>query len=429
VKRFFLLTILSVLFQIITAQKSDFEKALYNLPDVRFERITTPEGYESAYKLYVRQPIDHFNPAKGSFYQKVYLTNKAIDKPLVIITEGYDQKFNYIFELTKLLDANQILVEHRYFGESVPDSIDYTFLKAIQEAGDLHKINLLFKEIYKGKWVSTGVSKGGQNTIFYRYFYPGDVDVSVSYVAPVNLSTEDERIYSFLKNVGTEDCREKIKNFQIRMLKNRDKVMPLLTWYSFGADLTYTYLSVEEAFEYTVLEYSFSFWQWGHDCSEIPSNTVSIDSSLRHLLDVSNINFFSDATMNNFKNHYYQCAAELGYYGYNTDEFKPYLKSLPVKLHPSAIFAPDKMTVNYDPGLSRKVYEWATTKGDNMIYIYGGNDTWSATGIPYSSKPDALWFILEGKSHGTARIKNMTPQEKKTFVLALETWLNIDIKD
>ncbi len=428
-KSYLLIIFLLVLIQILNAQAFDLEQALFNLPDIKFEKIITPTGYESAYRLYIRQPVDHFNPDKGNFYQKVYLTNKAVDKPTVIVTEGYDQKFNYVFELTKLLDANQILVEHRYFGESLPDSLDYTYLRVSQEAADLHKINSLFKEIYKGKWISTGVSKGGQNTIFYRYFYPDDVDAGVSYVAPVNLSTEDERIYSFLKNIGTEECREKIKNFQIRMFKSRDKIMPLLKWYSQGADLDFTYLSIEKSFEYAVLEYSFSFWQWGHKCSEIPSPTASIDSSLKHLLKVSNINFFSDETMKKYKSHYYQCAAELGYYGYRTDDFKPYLKALPVKPNPSAIFTPDKMTVMYDPDLSRKVYEWATTKGDNMIYIYGTDDTWSATGIPPSSNPKALWFILEGKSHGTARIKNMSSGDKTKFVLTLENWLNIDINE
>ena len=327
------------------------------------------------------------------------------------------------------MGANQILVEHRYFGESLPDSIDYSYLKAEQEAEDLHKINLLFKEIYKGKWLSTGVSKGGQNTIYYRYFYPGDVDVSVPYVAPVNLSKEDERIYSFLKDAGTEECREKIKNFQISMLKNREKVLPLLKWYSLGAKLSYNYLSIEESYEYAVLEYSFSFWQWGHDCSEIPSGKVSIDSMTRHLLSVSNIDFFSDGDINTYKGHYYQCAAELGYYGYNTDDFKPYLKALPSKPNPSAIFTPDKMDVKYNPELSGKVYEWATSKGNNMIYIYGGNDTWSATNIPPSPVPGALWFKLEGKNHGTARIKYMSSEEKKILVSTLETWLNMDIDD
>jgi hypothetical protein len=428
-KKILLFLIILAAFQIISGQVNDFEKALYNLRNVRFEKITTPKGYESAYKLYIRQPVDHFHPEKGFFYQKAYLSNIGIDKPMVIITEGYDQKFNYIFELTRLVNANQILVEHRYFGESIPDSVDFTYLKAAQEAADLHEITLLLKEIYKSRWISTGVSKGGQNSIFYRYFYPDDVSVTVPYVAPVNLSLQDERIFTFLDTIGTKECRDKIKNFQIRMLKNEQKVLPFLKWYSLGKELSFTYLSLSQSYEYAVLEYSFSFWQWGHNCSEIPSDTSSLEKAIEHMLSVSDVDFFADSNMNNFKSHYYQSAAELGYYGYKTDAFKTYLKALPKKTYPSAIFTPGKMFVTYDPTLSKKVYEWATTKADHMIYIYGGNDTWSATRIPQSPNPDALWFILKGESHATARIKNMTPAEKEKLVAFLEKWLDFEIRN
>ena len=160
-----------------------------------------------------------------------------------------------------MLSANQIAVEHRFFGESLPDSMDYKYLNLKQATADLHHINQLFKKIYAGKWVSSGISKGGVTTIFYRYFYPDDVDVSVPYVAPLNKAREDKRIYTFLDTVGTDECREKIKSFQTRLLENRDEVLSFLKFYSMGADLEFNYLTFEQAFEYAVMEYSFSFWQ------------------------------------------------------------------------------------------------------------------------------------------------------------------------
>ena len=42
--------------------------------------------------------------------------------------------------LTNLLDANQIMVEHRYFGKSVPDSLDWNYLNIKQSAADHHRI-------------------------------------------------------------------------------------------------------------------------------------------------------------------------------------------------------------------------------------------------------------------------------------------------
>ena len=136
----------------------------------------------------IRQEIDHNDPSKGYFYQRAFLSHKGYDNPTAIITNGYGKPRNNITEVAELLEANQINVEHRYFLESSPDSLDYDYLNFEQITADLHKINQLFRKIYDGKWISTGISKGGTTTIFYRYFYPNDVDVSIPYVAPVNHS-------------------------------------------------------------------------------------------------------------------------------------------------------------------------------------------------------------------------------------------------
>ena len=48
------------------------------------------------------------------------------------------------------------------------------------------------------------------------------------------------------------------------MSENREQLIPLFKFYSLGAKVSYTYLSLGEAFEYAVLEYPFSFWQYGH---------------------------------------------------------------------------------------------------------------------------------------------------------------------
>jgi hypothetical protein len=427
-KKLFILFTLLLAFFPAFSQVSALEKKLFELPDVVFSSIEAPAGFESAYELAVKQPIDHNDIKKGYFYQKVYLSHKGFEKPVVFSTEGYEQPHIYRNELSSLLDANQIEVEHRYFGESMPNSPDYKYLTVEQEAADLHHINQLLKEIYKGKWISTGISKGGQNSIYYRYFYPEDVDVTIPYVAPLNLALGDERIYKFFDTVNTAECRNKIRDFQIRMLKERKSVLPLLKWYSKGKGLEFNYLSLEQAFEYTVLEYSFSFWQWGHSCSEIPDPRCSIEDAVTHLLKVSDIEFFSDVTMKSFESHYYQAAEEVGYYSYRTDEFKGLLKALPMKPYPSAIFTPGKMKVDYNSTISQKVYDWTQTSGNNMIYIYGAGDTWSATSVPPSSKTNSVWFFMNGACHGTARINNMTVDQKALLVKTLDKWLDMDIE-
>mgnify|MGYP002725479272 CR=1 FL=1 len=425
-KTIFLLLILFLSFY-SRAQKENIESSLSELPDITFERINKINGYDFNYVLKVRQPLDHFDTTKGFFHQKVYLSHKGFEQPTVLVTAGYNVNRNGLYELTRLLEANQIIVEHRYFGHSMPDSMDYNYLNLKQATADLHHIRQLFTPIYSEKWLSTGISKGGATTIFYRYFYPNDVDVSVPYVAPINKSYEEPRIYTFLDTIGTDECRNKIKAFQVRVLKNREQILPLLKFYSIGANVHYSYLSLDEAFEYAVMEYPFSFWQWGHSCENISAETASIGEITEYFISVSGLTFFSDESIRNYNSHYYQSATEMGYYGYETSEFKDLLVELPTDSNPHATFFTFEMTDEFNGQLLVDVHHWLDTDGDKFIYIYGGNDTWTASAIAPNDKVDSEWFILKGKHHGTARISEMNDSEKEKLISTLEKWLSIQI--
>ena len=132
----------------VSAQ-SLLEQKLFELPDVIFKALDTPEGFEALYEIHIKQPLDHNNPSKGHFYQRAYLSHRGFDRPMVMATEGYARSRNRMYELTDLLQANQLDIEHRYFGTSMPDSLDYAYLNFEQMAADLHYINLLFKQLYK----------------------------------------------------------------------------------------------------------------------------------------------------------------------------------------------------------------------------------------------------------------------------------------
>jgi hypothetical protein len=342
---------------------------------------------------------------------------------VVLVTSGYTCTGNYPTELSDILDANQIAVEHRYFGESTPENAGYEYLNLQQATADLHHINTIFREIYKNAWVSTGISKGGVTTTFYKYFYPDDVDASVPYVAPINKEFEEQRIYDFLDTVGDASCRKKIYDYQINILKKSDKVLPLLKFYSMGADLEFNYVSIGQAFELAVLEYPFSFFQWGYDCNEIPSKGSSVEELTRYLLYTSNINFLSDASMEAFGSHYYQSAQEMGYYGYEIEKFKKYLKYLPTDNNPHAAYVPGKLEVEFDDSLLNDIHPWLEKYGNRIIYIYGGMDTWTASAVEPSDEVDALWFIMPGENHGSARIRNMSDSDKEKLISTLERWM------
>lgn len=406
--------------------QSNIATVLSKLPNLTFENSKKRSDSEQ-YILRIKQPLDHSDTTKGFFYQKVYLSHRAFDRPTVIVTQGYNINQNQDQEITRLLNANQLNVEHRFFGESMPDSMNYRYLNLKQATADLHEIRKLFSSVYKNKWVSTGISKGGATTIFYKYFYPDDVDVSVPYVAPINTSYEEQRLYTFLDTIGSDECRNKIRNFQIQVLKNRKELLPLFKYYSMGAKAKYTYKSLGEAFEYAVMEYPFSFWQYGHNCNEIPTEKATIDEIAEYLISISDPLFFSDSEIKAYNSHYYQSATEMGYYGYRTSKFKDYLVDLPTDSDPMSLFFTFDMTDKFDGHLLNDVNLWLKTKGDKFIYINGGIDTWSASAVPFNPNVDSEWFTLNGKHHGNARIASMTPIEKKRLISTLEKWLSMKI--
>ena len=172
-------------------------KQIPQISDIQELKINNFNEY---YQFYFEQPLDHADPSKGTFKQRVLLGHKEMDAPVIVELEGY-----YIFspeagELSTLFDGNQVTIEHRFFDKSVPEGeIPWEYLTIKQAADDHHAIIQAIKDkLYAtSKWVSTGISKGGQTTIFHRYFYPEDVDISVPYVAPLNLEYVDPRLEKF----------------------------------------------------------------------------------------------------------------------------------------------------------------------------------------------------------------------------------------
>ena len=104
---------------------------------------------------YFTQPLDHRHPEKGSFRQRVIVSHIGFDRPTVIVTEGYGAAYalrsQYREELSKLLNANMIFVEYRYFLESTPEPKDWQYLTAENSADDLHAITTAFKKHLSGQ--------------------------------------------------------------------------------------------------------------------------------------------------------------------------------------------------------------------------------------------------------------------------------------
>lgn len=415
---------LMVLTSFSQSDKQRLERELFNLPNVSFTDVSREGDPYLTYDLMVKQPLDHQHPEKGSFRQWVRLRHVGFGQPNVIETNGYEMNRRGN-EVQQILNANNISVEYRFFGKSVPDSMHWEYLTVEEATADLHAINQLFRQIYSGKWISTGISKGGQTTLYYKYYFPEDVDVAVPYVAPIDDNLEDTRIYTFLDTIGSQECRNKIYEFQKFLLINEDKAVEKLKWYSKGAGLKFGYVgNVSKAFELAVLEYPFSFWQWGRSCDSIPTNK-SLEDYLGELLKSSNISFFSDSEMEKYAPHYYQAARQTGYYSYNIIPLKKYIKQF--STNPSAIFPPKTTTFEPSTGiLNEKLQEWLAAKGDNILYIYGGIDTWSAARVLVSDQVNSKSFLIPGANHASARIKNLPDNMLQEFSSKIKEWTNLD---
>ena len=384
------------------------------------------EVYPEKYLVRITQQVDPKNPAAGTFTQRVVIGHVGFDRPTVIVTEGYGGAYalnpKYQEELTKLLNANLVFVEYRYFLESTPEPKNWDYLTAENSAYDLHHVNQTFRQLYQGKWISTGISKGGQTTCLYRAYFPDDVDFSVPYVAPLNRAVEDGRHEPFLRQVGTKAERDRILAFQKAVLKQKAAIVPMLENYCQEHKLTFR-IPMAEVLDYSVLEYPFAIWQWGTPVDQVPEPTASAADLFKHLMEISEPSYFSNEQP--YVSFDVQACRELGYYGYDTAPFKGLLTIKSAKGYLNKLMLPTELIdqVEFRPELYHKVYNFLKDNDPKMIFIYGEIDPWSATRVPtFRGKKNEQICIQPRGSH-RARISNMPEEMKKQIMDQIHAWL------
>lgn len=387
--------------------------------------------FNETYQIMVRQPLDHSDTTKGFFLQRVFVADKGIQNPVLLITEGYGAEYatspRYLNELSPMLNSNQICVEHRYFGKSWPSPLNWDYLTVQQVAEDHHAIVELFKKHYSGKWVNTGISKGGQTAVYHRAFFPNDVDVTVAYVAPLNFAVEDGRHEPFLAKVpGTAVQREKIEQFQLDVLKNRESIVPKLEEYSIEKNYSFR-IPMDEVLDYCVLEYPFALWQWGRHTDQIPEKTASVDQLFDHLMLVSNPSYFAVEGMDGIKSFFVQAARELGYYGYDTKPLRKYLSIKNSKDYIARIFLPEDLEIKYDKSTAKKVKKFIQRTDAKIIFVYGEFDPWTASGFEVPNSGNFLKIVNPGGSH-SSRINNLPTGQKQLIETKLTQWLGRQVQ-
>jgi len=401
----------------------DLLDRLRALPGAVVKEIEAPAPFGRAFEIWLRQPVDHDDPDAGTFHQRMFLAHRDPDAVMVLETEGYAATWIKTKELAGLLGANQLMVEHRYWGVSVPQPLDWTHLTVEQSARDLHRIVGLLRPLYRAPWVSTGRSKGGMAALFHRAFFPDDVNATVAIAAPVMTSRQDPRFEPFMQTVGDLACRTRIERFQRQWLLARADLLPLIGELARTQRIEFA-VATEVLFEYVAVEYPYAFWQSSrHECSEIPGPGAPAADLLRHLDAVVSLRGYDADTMARDRALVHQAVTEIGYHGFRTEHLAGLLKALPEPDY--AIFAPTGPGTVYDPSAMTRVLRYLERESERVLLLYGERDPWTACAVSLAPNGSNLRRVVPGRAHefGLDQLPEETKQQVES---ALKDWLTIE---
>ncbi|QDQ10848.1 S28 family serine protease [Streptomyces spectabilis] len=412
-----------------SATAEDVRERLEKIPGMTVVSVTDKEGYPF-YSLTYRQPVDHKRPHQATFTQRLTLWHKSTDKPTVLYTTGYGLGSG-TSAVTRLLDANQVSLEHRYFLQSRPQGAagdDWTKMTVQQEAADEHRITQALRGIEKGKWIGTGASKGGMTATYHERFYPEDLDAVVAFVAPNDKNNRDDSGYErFFETVGTKECRAALNAVQREMLVRRAALLP-----KFEADAEANGQTFEEtlgttdrAYEFAVLDQVWNFWQSGSidNCATVPDAKKATDDELYSWSKGHGLSVYYDEDLgvNSSGPYYRQAATQLGWADLKFKHLKG-VRHYPDIYQPNSVL-PAAMRGSYHNATIADVDRWVKTRGQRMMFVYGENDPWSAEKFTPSHR-DSYRYEVPGANHGASVAKLPEPQQSQV-IATIKRWADV----
>jgi hypothetical protein len=345
------------------------------------------------------------------------LLHRSETAPMVLTLSGYSiSPVPLQFELTALLQADQLYVEHRFFDPSIPDPVRWEHLNIAQAAADHHRVVSAFKSIYGGGWLVTGGSKGGMASVYHRFFYPDDVDATVPFVAPSS-GIGDERYVPFVESRGTEECRSKLRALQKRALKKRKKLARFMNG-------DFAILGKDRALESAIVDLPFVFWQYGNanNCNSIPSSEASLRTVFDYLANAAG--FSDDQTLLFFQPYYYQALTQLGAPAVGDSGLRSLLRFWDED--PAEILPPFGVEKVFQPEVMPEVEDWVRNQGERLLFIYGENDPWSAGAFEVDQRNDSHRLVVTGlRGNHRARLLDLPDESRELALERIRAWLHL----
>jgi hypothetical protein len=410
------------------AAPPDIADQLAAIPGMTVAEQPPPAAGFRFFFLTYRQPVDHLNPGGPTFEQRLQLLHRGVDRPMVLHTTGYNMPTNaFRSEPTQLVDGNQISVEQRFFEPSRPNPANWRKLDIWQAATDHHRIVAALKTIYTKKWLSTGASKGGMTSVYHRRFYPRDVDGVVAYVAPNDADNKNDRAYDdFFASVGsTPACEDALEAIQREALSRRTDMVNRYEAMAARNGWTFTQVfgSADKAFEMSVLDLAWTFWQYSleADCVTVPPVTASSDEIFGFMDNVIGMGFYADQGILPYEPYFYQAATQLGW---PQPKFR-YLRDLVhyPNLYVANSSLPAELKSTYDPDPMSDVDSWVSRTASQMLFVYGSNDPWGAEPF-HPSGNDSYTYTAPGANHG-ANIAALNPTDRVAARATVLRWAGV----
>ncbi len=407
----------------------DILEQLRGLPEIGTiaEAGTDTPGYRY-FRIQFDQPVDHDAPDGPRFRQYVSLIHRDASAPVVMLHTGYGNWYHDIpHQLTWLLQGNQVAVEHRFFRSSRPagGAGAWQFLTIRQAAADHHRITQALRRVYRGKWLETGASKGGMTSIYHRRFYPGDLDGTVAYVAPLSFGAPDYRYDAHVDGLGPPVCRQAVRDLQVELLSRRRAALErTATEQASSAGHVYQRIALPAAVESAVISLEWAFWQYvgASGCGDVPAVTATDTAVWSFVERVSPVSSSSDAELDEFDAYYYQAEGELGYPG----TMDAHLEGLLVfdDAAYAGAYPVDVAVPAFAAGAMPDIDTWVQTEGDRLIFLYGEWDPWSGGMFSLGGATDSLRLVAAQGAHG-ADLKDLTPGDREQIYGRLAAWTGV----
>ncbi len=433
-KRFFLISLLlffgfSSIFTSCKKPQTDpfveFESKLSELPNVVSYTKEETADFTAKYKIFFEQPIDHDDASAGTYNQLVYVCLNHPDSINVLVTEGYFAfDAQRVAELVTMFHGNQIVVEHRYYGESKIDDNTYRYMNAGNSCDDLHEVVSSLKQLLSGKWISTGVSKSGLTCNMYRAWYPDDVDVTVSYSSPFCFGRYDDRVdHALAETIGTPEDRAKVNAFLRELLRRRDVMAPKFDSLAALQNIEF-HLPTPKLWDMHVMDYQFAFWSYSYDINDIPSLDASDNEIFNYVMSIDG----PDAWDWNYDpaKYYIQAYMELGHPYFCTTGLEDLLIVDDYILDDYLRYAyvPETVEDHFSTAMHEKVDAFLRSTDAKYIFLYGSYDPWLYVGIgeEYVNGDNILRYVLPGGGHGT-KISHFDAATQQEIKDRLNEWL------